>query len=1086
MTTYTLRRTPASAPAPLLDTSQQAVVAHEGGPLLVLAGPGTGKTTTMVEAVVELVERRGVDPGSVLALTFSRKAAEQLRDRVTARLGRTLGTGLAATFHSFAYSLVRHYSEADAYGGPYAAPLRLLSAPQQDVVLRALLEPTPEAVAWPRSLADAVSTRGFSREVQDLLDRARERGLTGEQLAKVGAVEDRPEWEAAGRFLEDYLTILDAQSTLDYADLVVRAGRLAQDPQVREELRRRYTWVFVDEYQDTDPAQVALLQALAGDGRNLVVVGDPDQSIYGFRGAEVRGILEFPDRFRTRAGEPAPVVALQSTRRFGPALLAASRTVAASLPVAGAVPADVFAAFRQPLAIEGRHGSGEVEVLLLDTPRAEAEHVADRLRRAHLEDGIPWSEMAVLVRSGRATIPWVRRALAGAGVPVEVAADDTPLTDEPAVAPLLDALRVTLELGNGDPQHPHYVDADRAQALLTSPLGALDAAELRRLARALHHREKARVHDGATAQVPASADLVRDALLDPALLDALPAGREVDKARRLATLLRRARALVDERASAEEVLWSLWSGTPWPGQLRAAATSGTGSAAAAHRDLDAVCALFEEAAKAEEQRDHTTAETFLETLRAQRLPADTLADRGVRGDAVRLLTAHRSKGLEWRFVVVISVQEGLWPDLRRRSTLLRADELPLAHDGLTSTDPLPPVTARALLAEERRLFYVACTRARQRLLVTAVASPDEDGDQPSRFTAELGVTPRVLQGRPARPLSLAGLVAELRRTAADPSTPPGLRDAAVRRLARLARERHRDHPLVPAADPGTWWGTRARSFAERPVRPPDEPMRLSASALEALLGCPAKWFLEREAGGATPSTASQGFGEVVHSLADRVAKGEFDETVTEDDLMVHVDRVWDQLPFRTPWSAVKERAEVRAALRRFLAWHRSNDRTLLDTETAFHVEIEVEGQPVMLRGAADRLELDAEGRVVVVDFKTGKQHPSAAAVDHHPQLAVYQLATARGAFDHLTGGPAEPGGAELVQLRQEKPAAAPKVQRQQPPVPDETGVLPVERTLADAVRRIRNEEFPATVGDHCRYCDFKRLCPHETSGTVLS
>src|SRR5689334_19318141 len=169
MTTYQLRRPERSAaPAPTLDASQQAVVDHEAGPLLVLAGPGTGKTTTMVEAVVDLVERRGVDPGAILALTFSRQAAEQLRDRVTARLGRTTGTDLASTFHSFAFSLIREWADTDAY----AAPLRLLSAPVQDVMLRELLEPTPESVVWPDALQEALRTKGFSREVQSLLARA--------------------------------------------------------------------------------------------------------------------------------------------------------------------------------------------------------------------------------------------------------------------------------------------------------------------------------------------------------------------------------------------------------------------------------------------------------------------------------------------------------------------------------------------------------------------------------------------------------------------------------------------------------------------------------------------------------------------------------------------------------------------------------------------------------------------------------------------------------------------------------------------------------------------------------------------------
>ena len=1086
-TKYTLRRAPVAPLAPpMLDTSQQAVVAHEGGPLLVLAGPGTGKTTTMVEAIVDLVERRGVGPEEILALTFSRKAADQLRDRVTARLGRTLGSSLSSTFHSFAYSLVRRHAVKDAY----SAPLRLLSAAQQDVVLRDLLQPTPEAVAWPDSLAEAVRTRGFAHEVQLLLARARERGLSGDRLVALGDRVGRPEWTAAGRFLEDYLDILDAQSALDYPDLVVRAVALADQPGIRAELRSRYRWVFVDEYQDTDPSQVALLQALAGDGRNLVVVGDPDQSIYGFRGAEVRGILDFPVEFPTVDGAAAPVVALQTTRRFGPRLLRASRRIATSIPMTGAIPGDAFTAFRAPLPVEGEHGAGEIEVLHFETPRAEVEHIADRLRRAHLEDGIGWSEMAVLVRSGRSSIPALRRGLTAAGVPVEVASDDTPLMAEPAVQPLLEALRVAINLGNDDPQHPHYVDPGKAETLLTSPLGGMDAAELRALARALHRREK----QAATAEdrrVRPSSELVREALLDPSSLAALvtdrTTDRATDKARRLGTLLQRARTLLDEEVSAEEVLWTLWSGTRWPMRLRSAATSGGPGAAAAHRDLDAVCALFEEAAKAEEQRGHTTPESFLETLLAQEIPADTLADRGVRGEAVRLLTAHRSKGLEWRVVVVPQVQEGSWPDLRRRSSLLRADELPAAGAGQTELDVLPPIEARQLLAEERRLFYVACTRARQRLLVTAVASPDDDGEQPSRFTEELGVEPRLVQGRPLRPLSLPGLVADLRRAAADPATPAALRDAAVRRLALLARQREGQAALVPAADPASWWGTRGRSVSERPVRPADEPVTLSASALDALLTCPAKWFLEREAGGQSESTASQGFGNVVHSLADRVVKGDFGDEVTVDALMDHVDTVWGQLPFRTPWSSVKDRGEIRDALRWFLDWHRRPDaRTVLATEQRIKAEVTVGGQLVRLYGFADRLEIDAEGRVVVVDLKTTKQHPSQEAVAEHAQLGLYQLAVANGAVDELLGAPAAAGGAELVQLRGDIRTA--KVQRQDPldDTVDTVDTRPIELQLTDAVRRIRDEDFPAQEGRHCDYCDFTAMCPAKTSGTVLS
>jgi superfamily I DNA/RNA helicase/RecB family exonuclease len=1079
MTTYTLRPPVEAAAPPELDEWQRSVVEHPGGPLLVLAGPGTGKTTTMVETVVDLVERRGVRPEEILALTFSRKAAEQLRDRVVARLRRTTGATMSATFHSYAYSLVRELAPTEAY----AAPLRLLSAPAQDAVIRTLLRPAPESVRWPAHLAEAVRTQGFAREVQGLLSRARERGLDGATLVGLGRESGREEWVSAGLFLEQYLDVLDAESALDYADLVNRAVRLLQEPEIRARIRRRYAWVLVDEYQDTDPGQVALLQTLAGDGRNLVAVGDPDQSIYGFRGADVRGILDFPTVFPRSDGAPARVVALRRTRRFGPALLAASRHVAGAIPAAGAIPREAFTAFRSPEPAAGRHGVGEVDVLHVDTARAEVEHIADRLRRAHLEHGVPWSEMAVLVRSGRATIPGLRRALTVAGVPVEVASDDTALVAEPAVQPLLDALRVVVHSGVVDPQHPDHVDADRTASLLTGPLGGLDAAELRQVARDLHRREKTTAalarQQGRSVRLRPSSELLHAAVLDPSRLGGL-SGEPAAKVRRLGALLTRASGLVAEGATAEAVLWELWMGTSWPRRLRASAVRGGGGSASAHRDLDAICALFEEAAKLEEQRGHTTTAGFLESLADQQVPGDTLAERGVRGAAVRLLTAHRSKGLEWRFVVVAGVQEGSWPDLRRRSTLLHADEV--GRDGV-----LPPVQTRALLAEERRLFYVACTRARQRLLVTAVASADDDGDRPSRFTTELGVEPQVVVGRPRRPLSLAGLVADLRRTAVAEDTSPALRAAAVRRLARLARQRVDGSAVAPWAEPAAWWGVLERTRSTEPIRPESEPVTLSASSLQGILDCPARWFLEREAGGRDRVNQSQGLGQVVHALIERVGSGDIPEDVTIEKLMTHVDAVWPQIAFRTPWSGDRERAAAREALERFLVWcRRPGARVVLGVEQQLSALVEVDGHRVRLHGYADRLELDEDGRVVVVDFKTTK-HPPGGSQDDNPQLGLYQLAVAEGGVDDLPLAPeggCRPGGAELVQLRFDGDDGA-KVQPQAP-LP-QTPDVPVRQQLGLAASRVRREDFPALPDPaHCRTCSFLAMCPAHNRGTVLS
>ena len=563
-----------------------------------------------------------------------------------------------------------------------------------------------------------------------------------------------------------------------------------------------------------------------------MVVGDPHQSIYAFRGAEVRGILDFPTEFPRADGSPAEVVALGTTRRFGPRLLTAAQRVAGRIGLPGSIPESAREAFLAPTAEVGDHGEGRVAVRTFDSDRAEAEHLADLLRRAHLEDGIAWDEMAVLVRSGRQSIPPLRRSLGAAGVPVEVASDELPLVRDPAALPLIDALRVVLNLDNDDPDHVDHIDAARAEALLTGPLGGLDAGDVRRLARQLRQREKESAHaEAAAAGALARAGPPRRASTS-ATLDGLT-GPEVQRARAVGDLRARRPATQlddgrDRRGAAVDALVGHLVAAP-------AAPAGSSSVAAAarraHRDLDSICALFDAAARAEETRDHVGVREFLATLVAQQIPADTLAERGARGAAVRLLTAHRAKGLEWRLVVVAHVQQDGWPDLRRRSTHpgRRPDRRRRAGAADLGREPL---------VEERRLFYVACTRARERLVVTAVASPDDDGDQPSRFLDELGVTVEAVEGRPPRTLSLAGLVAELRRTVADPETSDALRAAAARRLARLAAETTGGRPLVPMADPSTWWGTRAVSRSVRPVRDPDQPVPVSASILDALRGVP--------------------------------------------------------------------------------------------------------------------------------------------------------------------------------------------------------------------------------------------------------
>ncbi|MFH9816440.1 UvrD-helicase domain-containing protein [Streptomyces sp. NPDC017230] len=1157
---YRLVRTPPERmDPPRLDAAQRAVVDHGTGPLLVLAGPGTGKTTTLVESVADRIARGG-DPERILVLTFSRKAALELRDRMALRMGATRAPR-ATTFHSFGYALVRAHQDSDLF----VEPLRLLSGPEQDVTVRELLAGQVDLerlglahVRWPDELRACLTTRGFADEVRAVLARSRELGLGPDALGAFARRIGRPDWRAAAVFLAEYLDVLDLQGVLDYAELVHRAVLLARRPEVAAHLAAQYDAVYVDEYQDTDPAQVRLLQALAGGGRCLVAFGDPDQSIYAFRGADVNGILDFPTAFPRADGRPAPVEVLRTSRRSGAALLAATRLVTQRMPLTR-LPAGKVRAHRELAPV--RDG-GRVEVFTYPTSGTELDNIADILRRAHLEDGVPWGDMAVLVRAGSRTIPTARRALTAAGVPLDIDGDDLPLRHEPAVAPLLTALRAVAEAeagersatgpgdvaegrsaagpgavaeagerlaanpdavaepegrsaagpgdvaeaegrsaaGPGDvpeaeggaagdtsvkpapgeradrAEGPCWLPTETALTLLTSPLAGMDAADLRRLGRALREEERA----AGDPLPPPSDELLARALAEPERL-AVHDPAYARGAQRLGALLRKARERLAGGGSAEEALWDLWEGTPWPTRLERSARRGGAAGRNADRDLDAVCALFATAARAEERTGGRGALNFLEEIDAEDIAADTLTRRAARPDAVRLMTAHRSKGLEWRLVVVAGVQEGLWPDLRRRGSLLEADRI--GRDGLAE-----PLTPGALLAEERRLFYVAATRARERLVVTAVKAPADDGDQPSRFLTELGVEPADVTGRPRRPLAVSALVAELRATTVDPRVSEPLREAAARRLARLAALADEDgRPLVPSAHPYRWWGMWDPTESKVPLRDRDQPVTLSGSALDQLANtCALQWFLGREVKADAPATAAQGFGNVVHVLADEVASGH-----TPADLAVLMERlesVWNALAFDAPWKSAQEKANARVALERFLKWHVMDraGRTPVASEHDFDVTLGAGDYEVRIRGQMDRVETDGDGRAYVVDFKTGKQAPTSAEVARHPQLAVYQLAVREGAVDDaFDGARPEPGGAELVQLRQGAPKrdggeSLPKVQAQdslEGPAGEWVGDL-----LATAAGKVLDERFTPTAGQHCAHCAFRASCSARPEG----
>jgi ATP-dependent exoDNAse (exonuclease V) beta subunit len=508
--------------------------------------------------------------------------------------------------------------------------------------------------------------------------------------------------------------------------------------------------------------------------------------------------------------------------------------------------------------------------------------------------------------------------------------------------------------------------------------------------------------------------------------------------------------------------------------LRRAVDRGGAGGRLADRDLDAVIALFALAARAQERTGHAGVTDFISGLQAQDIAADTLADKAERGGAVQLMTAHASKGLQWRLVVVAGVQEGLWPDLRHRGSLLDADRIgPL---GLSD-----PLSTAALLAEERRLFYVAATRARERLVVSAVRGEGEDGETPSRFITELGVEPVTSAFARQRPLRLTALLAELRRYATAPAgaVSEELRQAAVLRLAKIAAAQAPDGtPLAANSEPEHWWGLYERTDNPTPIVRPDLPVPLSASAVEALDACPLRWFLERPAAAQEQSTDKQGFGLVFHALAEEVATGATAADI--EVLMDRLDRVWDRLPFEARWQSDQERRAARRALERFLVWHgqHRDGRKFVAAEREFDTTLIVGGVDVRLHGYIDRVEVNAEGQVYLVDFKTGKTPKTPKEAERSAQLAVYQLAAE-------SAGIGETAGAELVYPRDEAESVEPTV-RTQPPLREQEDPGWAPKLLAEVAGTVLKERFHASgEAAVCQHCALRRACPRQPEGREL-
>jgi len=1057
-TALALRLPAPVAGPPALDEQQAEAVAwpRGGGHLLVVGAPGTGKTTTAIESFLARAsvaadgggEVRPGDQG-VLLLVPTRRGAARVRDAVAARLGRTTTQVLVRTPASFAYSVLR--MRAALLNEP---PPTLITGPEQDQILADLLDGHRAGlgapVRWPASVGpETLALGAFRDELRDLFMRAAELGLGPEQLAERGRRHDRPEWVAAAVLLQEYQEVTalgeltpDRGARLDAARIVdeATAALRAWEGEVPAHPRPRWSAVVVDDHQDSTLATARLLRVLADDGSQLLLHGDPDAGVQGFRG----GTPALVGRAETReplGGFEAHRIELRTAHRQDGALRAATVAVTSAISTLGAAGHRRARAGAEPGAPrpEGAPPRG-VEPAVLRSRAQEGAWIARQLREEHLHHGTPWSEMALVVRSA-GHLRELQRSLRSWRVPVGGQAAPGVLREEPAVRPLLVALAAVLA---GAPS------PEQAVELLTSPLGGTDAVGLRVLRRTLRGLERAA---GGARPVD---ELLAVLLTDPELAAGLPraAGRG---AARVAAVLAAGRAALDRPGStAETVLWALWDTARLAEAWRERALSGGPGSERADADLDAVMALFR---AAEQFTDRTVGggpAGFLEHLRAQDLPADTLAAQGVRAEVVHVLTPAAAAGEEWQVVAVAGLQEDAWPDLRLRDSLLGSGALSDLEEG-RSTDGRRAFgpARRAVLDDELRMLAVAVSRASRRLLVTAVLDEEE---RPSTFLDLLAPDLDPTQVRTVPPaLDLRGLVAELRCALEEPvasDEDARRRDAAATLLAHLAEEG------VPGADPVSWSGLAPVS-TEEPLRPPESVVPVSPSGVEQATTCGLRWALE-QAGGRGDASTDQSVGSLIHEIAAEHPHG------TLEELTAALDERWAELGMGEGWVGRRRRALAEQMIER-LASYLASVPGEVDVERDFAVEV---GR-ARLTGRMDRVEHLDDGRVRVVDLKTSASPVSKGKAEEHPQLGTYQLAVDAGAWDGLGAD-----GARLVYLGTGRTATL----REQRPLENADDPRWAAELVELAAETMAGASFDAVANDQCDHCPVRTSCPLQDDG----
>ncbi len=853
-----------------LNPEQLRAVTHGEGPLLVVAGAGTGKTQVITRRIAWLVATRRAAPSEILALTFTDKAAEEMAVRVDQLVPYGFTDTAVSTFHAFGDRLIREF----AFEAGLPTDLRVLTRPEVVIFLREhlfafdldLYRPLGDPTRFLSALAGH-----FSRcKDEDIAPEA----YVAEAERRVVAAGDEAAAEDAARQLElarayaRYQELLAENGCIDFGDQVALPLRLLRrSPSIRARVARRFRYILVDEFQDTNRAQAELVALLAEEHRNITVVGDDDQSIYRFRGAAISNILEFRERYRGAR----TVVLRRNYRSRAPILEAAHRLVR----------------FNDPDRLEARGGFSKVlraERAMPDpapvrheafaTGTDEADWIAGEIAR-RIADGARPRDHAVLVRANADADP-VIRSLNMAGVPWRFSGTSG-LYSRPEVRLLLAFLRAIADLGSS-------VDV---YALAASHVYGLGGEDLTAIVSSARRRNRTLW------------DVLEELDRQPGILRVAEGTRAA--AKRLVGDLRTYAAMAHER-SAGHVLYAFLRDT---GELaRLANPDGQGDEA-----VQNIARFFEivrgQSALLVDDRAAFLARHLATLIAAGDDPATADLDPGV--DAVAVLTVHKAKGLEFPVVFVPGLVAGKFPAAGRREPLEIPDEL--------VREILP--TGDARMQEERRLCYVAMTRARDELILSHAV--DYGGARARR------VSPFVIE---ALDLPVAEAAAGLGAGA----------PAAAERIAAFATAER----VVPA--------TRTGGLA------PAEPLALSYSAIDAYLTCPQRYRYSHVQRVPVAPHHSMIYGAALHAAVQefhrRHARG---DVMSEADLVASFEAAWTNEGFLSREHEDARLEAGRAALRRFREDQlrpAARIPNAVEREFTFHLD------GVRLRGRWDRIDIE--------------------------------------------------------------------------------------------------------------------------------